>query len=271
MTTEFDQILKRIHECRRCQFWAAIEREKLDYRPEIPDLEPGQTPSDFKVMTFGINPGWAPRWEARYEELRELYLIQDFGDYRQALRDWLRRQSLGPGPYAVGVAKVVNAFNEHMKLFVSPIDPSDVWRKVFWSNLSFCASQTPRKRVFGGRTLPCNVPNEEIPNCLDAGFATDLYRMVGPKLVLFFARSITDVVCPSKIVQQIVYGRDIGASVQVETFSHAAHIRTDGKVARVQLTVAKVADVVFAFLPHPNYPMSDDNRSLAIREICVRA
>lgn len=268
MRSTFDELLYDIYRCKRCQFWRAAESEGVDYRPELPDLPSDRPPSSFKVLSFGINPGWAPRWEAAYPSLQEIYRIDDFVRYRQALRGWSSTGPSGAGPFDRGVAKMVNQFNSHLALFDGNVEPEDLWRTVFWANLSFCSSQTPYVRRMGGRDLPCNVMNEEIHNCLDAGFASDLYRFIQPRLVLLFVTSVTNVLHPSIIIRKVSGATADEAQSNVKIFSHPAVTRSNGGVTSVSIATARIGTTLFALLPHPNYRMTDENRALAISRIC---
>lgn len=264
MNIEKIQKLKSINEkiwnCRECSFHEDLIKYHITYRPDAPVQESSK---DYQAIVVGINPSWN---DSAYDQLSKLYRIDTFEVFEKEILKSFKAQD-ARNNYAVKLAATFNLLNTHLNLIPGQtLDAGTVYDYVFWSNLSFCGSQKVHIRKMGGKEVGCRVLSEEIHNCLDQNYLSEIIKILDPSLIVFFASGISSVLYFRLLLKKL-FQLDSYSEIAGKAFSLPAQVR-DGRDVNVEIIASKVANRKIIFLPHPNYHFKSDYKETAIKTVC---
>jgi len=260
-----DKIAYELFNCTACSFHKELQDKDLPYKPEAP-LDYDQNSNDYKVLSVGINPGWPNKDKQYYSSLKEIYKLRDFNAYKSACINWWQeRKQYGRQPYRDQLYHSFCTINSLLNIYSGPIKREEIYNYVFWSNLSWCNSQNPTKRIFDGNTISCRVSEEETPECLKKEYLKRIIEAIEPELVIFFGFEALRFYYFSKI-----FGFNWESIDHYPKTQFVAHKR-GSKDAYTTIVTAKLKTkkkkTSIIFLPH-SCRWEKDNKEKALKEVC---
>ena len=249
-----DDINRRIYNCKECSFHK--ELNGLPFRPDLPQFYEA---SDYKVMAVGINPSWDgsnydEQWKNLYEKSYEAFKAE-----------FTKDENADNNVYKSRLTHTFNQINEHLSIVrQQSINSKEIYKRIFWSNQSFCCSKNTKKRFIGKRAVKCDVYGEEINKCIDQGYLKEIIATINPELIIFFGPSEKDI---ARFLSKL-----FSASMNREnTFKekYTAFTR-NGKDVKREFIAAKIenSNCKIISMPHPSYPFCAKNKKEAIAELC---
>ena len=268
-STIIDDISKDIFKCRECDFFKDGTLKTEKFFPDIPMFNSGGNGQ--KAFVIGINPSFN---DSTYETTwkNDLYTAVDYYDYKERLSK-LENPIL---KYQSELARTFRSINSHLNIYpelttyVAEFTLKNIYKYVFWSNLSFCSSQTPYSRIIDDNTVTCRVFEEEIPNCLEKGYLARYIKALEPEFLLLFTLSAKGYYYWKHIVKKLFPSGDAEITGQfIEKYS--AHKRKATPV-EIEIIAAKVKAygkiVNILFFPHPNYQFTSENKAHVLEKVC---
>jgi len=265
---ELIELNRKIFQCRECDVHKEISSNLKDfhYNPDATVLPDFENCPDYKVISVGINPSWNKIFDG--EDYQLIYRESNFENY---INKVLTKPKL-PGErsrFQERIATVFNILNSMLKIYEKKnIESRDIYNYLYWGNLSFCNSQSPRKRVFAGQELNSRVYDEELPNCLEKGFLRDTISLIKPSLVIFFTINATAVISYSQLIKKLFSVAD--DDILAEQITIPAYERA-GKAVHTIMIPGRIrtTDTMFLFFPHPSFPFVTSHRKEALERACA--
>ncbi len=264
------EIASRIYECRECDVHrdAAELLKGLNFKCDPPTNI--RVENNYRVVIVGINPHWG---DDTKEDYSEVLSAANYDEFESQLNEYNKRHETtgSVGRYQYGITSIFNLFNQQLGILNDgDVEAKDIYKHVFWANLSFCGSADPYNRKVYEKDLPCRVFSEEIPNCLSKGYLRDIVNIIKPELILVLASSALSYIYYKNALKSI-YGKDQLDEFKFMDKTYPSQTRK-GKIIEVTIVSCK-ADLEtnatkVVFFPHPNYRFNGDMKKDAIKEIC---
>ena len=249
-----NDINRRIYNCKECSF-----HKELVGRPFRPDLPQFYEASDYKVMVVGINPSWDgsnynERWRNLYEKSYEAFKAEFTIDENE-----------DNNVYKFRLTHTFNQINEHLSIVHhQSINPQEIYKHIFWSNLSFCCSKNTKLRFIGRDAVKCNVYGEEINKCINQGYLKEIISTINPELIIFFGSSEKGIArFLSKLFSVSMNGKNTFMKKYTAFRRNGKNIEREFIAVRIENSNCKIIS-----MPHPSYPFCAENKIRAIEELC---
>lgn len=268
VNTVIDDISKDIFKCRECDFFKEINEESSPFCPDVTYHSYEFSP---KAFVIGINPSfnddeYIRSWKS------ELYSANDYLKFKSNLQKYVF-PIIG---YQRGVSDVFKKINNELNLYpeLKGVDDGlfvqNIYKYVFWANLSFCSSQNPYSRIIDRKEISCRVFEEEIPNCLEKHFLARYIAKLQPEFIMLFTIGAKGYFYWKHILKKLFADIAEWKITEQMVKKYEAHKRK-GVSVDIEIVAAKVnaygKRVNILFFPHPNYQFTNENKDKVINDV----
>lgn len=257
---QIELIVREIALCRDCSF---TKENKNFFLPALPSIPKENELKQFKTMVIGTNPGLDENYQICMKNLFE----EKNGNFDQIKLEYTSCESSTVKSYQRTLTEIVNTIRHYLPLAPQAIVPCDIYKYVYWANLSFCASKNLCERKLCAQELICRVLDEEIPNCLSHKYLQRFINVMTPLLIILFTYSYSR---DYNTVLQGVFSNDYHVYGKPYKKPFIAYSTKKGKDIYTTLEIVPIEyngnNKAYAFfLPHPRFPFK--NRAQAVSNI----
>jgi uracil-DNA glycosylase len=229
--TKLDEINENIWKCDDCEVRSYYKKEDIYFRPE--PFSGYTNKSEYRMLYVAINPGWNRNNDNHRDLWTTMYACSDYATYvqesiRASAKIWIPKN---------GKKDTTDIFPENLSRMADTVrkilcrdievnlSPINYEKYVFRSQLSYCASQSPTKRIiFGKRYEPDggwggifgetrkkgdkgNVKPSEVSKCRK--HLTSVIKYVKPEVIMFLGQYSRDHFTSNKTFLADLLGKNI--------------------------------------------------------------